>query len=125
MRRERRTARKELVKEALEVVFVSIREQPAALEKLGGAEPGLLRRLLERLGLGFCPVGRVQQLVLERRDRRRAFKSRKRGGPLCDLIEYALFLFHRGERQLERLLGRRLEAAVAAPVEIDRHRAQL
>src|SRR5258706_11286777 len=100
MRRERRTARKELVKEALEVVFVSIREQPAALEKLGGAEPGLLRPLLARLCLGFCPVARVQQLVLQRRDRRRAFKSRKRGGPLCDLIQHAPFLFF----PLERLL---------------------
>src|ERR1044072_9195183 len=51
-----RAARKNLVEDAVEVVLVGVRQQPAGLEGLRRAEAGLLGRLLEGLGLGLCPV---------------------------------------------------------------------
>jgi hypothetical protein len=83
-------AREKLVQESLQVVFVRVLKQPAALEEPSRAEPGLLAGLLEGLGLRLVPIGRVQQLVFEGGDRRRTFEALQRGSPFGDLVEDAL-----------------------------------
>ena len=81
--------------------------------------------LLKRLGLGLGAVRRVEQLVLQRARSRAGIRSARAAPPSRDLLLQALLLLHAGERELERFLGRRLEAAAAAAVEVHRRRVQL
>src|SRR2546428_9363864 len=114
MRGKARPARKELMQKALEVVLVRVIEQAATLEKPCRAEAGVPASLLEGARFGLVAVGRIQQFILQRGDLGRAFEARERLRPRFLPGEHALFLFQAGERELERRLGRRLEAALAA-----------
>src|SRR6266851_2674175 len=125
MRGKARPARKELMQKALEVVLVCVVEQAATLEKPCRAEAGVPASLLEGARLGLVAVGCIQQFILQRADLGRAFEARERLRPGFLLREHALFLFQAGQGELERRLGRRLEAALAPPIEIHRRTVQL
>src|SRR5439155_19524671 len=125
VRRKTRAARKELVQEALEVVLVRVVEQAATLEEPCRAEPAIPAGLLQGARLRLVAVRRVKQLVLQRGNFPGTLEARERLRPRLLLGEHALFLFQAGERELEGRLGRRLEAALAAALEVHRRAVQL
>ena len=125
VRRKLRTARKEFVQEAPQMEVMGVAEHAAALEQPGRRKPRLLARLLEGFRLGLVAIRRVQQLVLERRDLRRAVAAREALGPGRNALLQALLLFQPRQRELERFRGRRLEAALAPAVEVHRRGMQL
>ena len=113
------------MQKALEVVLVCVVEQAATLEKPCRAEAGVAASLLEGARLGLVALGCIQQLILQRGDLGRAVEARERLRPRFLLREHALFLFQAGQGELERRLGRRLEAALAAAIEVHRRAVQL
>src|SRR5262249_33817120 len=125
VRWEAGSAREELVDEALQVVFVRIGQETAALEEARRREPHLLAGLFERLRLSLVAVRRIQQFLLQGGHFRRAVEARQPLRPGGDRLLHALFLLDRGERELEGLLRRGLEPTLAAAVEVHRRRMEL
>ena len=125
MGRKHRPAGKKLVQEALQVVSVAVRQPSAAREELRRRKARLGTSLLKRLGLRLVAIRGIKQFVLQRGYFRWALASSQRLGPRDDLLLYALFFLHRGKRELQRRLGRRLVAPPAPAVEIHRRPMQL
>ena len=116
---------KVLEQEAADMVLRARRQRAAALEQLRRRELERRTRSLQRLRLDRVAIGLVQQPSAHRLEFRRQTAGRQ-------LVDVALLLFglrvlalDRGQRSLERLVGRRLVAALAAPIEIHRRRVQL
>src|SRR5919109_998008 len=87
-------------------------------EKPRAGQPGFKARLLKGASFRLVAIRGVQQLVLQGGDFRGAFELCQLSCPRRDLSLEAALLLEAGERELERLLGRSLKAALASPVEV-------
>src|SRR5207344_1514658 len=106
-------ARVMLEEEPPEVIVGTRRQRAAALGELRGREAQLFARLFERLRLDAVAVGRVEQLG---KNCAQGFGQREPlqlVHPGADLLRLLALPLEPGERRLERIGRRRLEAPFA------------
>ena len=109
------------------MVVVAVGQQPAALEQPRRRRARSARRPARApWSPACCGPARRAARRLQRRDLGAGSRSAPAARAQAAICSWTRFFFSTaGERELERLLGRRLEAALAAAVEVHRRRVQL
>src|SRR5262245_28202327 len=114
-----------LVEKALEMIVVRRRERPAPFEEVRGAELEITARFIERLPFDTRLVRTVKKLVNDRPERLRQLAFLELRYVSRALFSLPPFALDRRQGGFERLLRRRLVAALALLVEVHRRVVQL